>query len=96
MPAYVVGDVRVTDPAKFDTYVTPALASLAQYGGKVLAAGGPLDVFDGGPRPERVVIVEFPDAEAARRWYHSPEYQAVVGIRLASTAESCVFLLAGV
>jgi uncharacterized protein (DUF1330 family) len=24
--------------------------------------------------PNRLVVIEFPDSDAARRWYHSPEY----------------------
>ena len=37
------------------------------------------------PQPKRIVITEFADIEAARRWYHSPEYQAVLPIRLANS-----------
>ncbi len=51
-------------------------------------------MLDGGPLPERTVIVEFPDAEAARRWYRSEEYQKVLPIRLAS-AQGRVFLIDG-
>jgi uncharacterized protein (DUF1330 family) len=27
--------------------------------------------------PERIFIIEFPSADAARRWYQSPDYQAL-------------------
>lgn len=94
MPAYVLGDVRVNDAAAFATYVNPAVASIAQYGGRVLAAAGNAEMLDGGPMPERVVVIEFPDAAAARRWYRSPEYQAALPIRLRS-AEGRVFLIEG-
>jgi uncharacterized protein (DUF1330 family) len=95
VPAYVIGDIRVTDAATFGTYVQPAGASISQYGGKVLAAAGNAEVLDGGAAPERVVVIEFSDAEAARRWYRSPEYQAVLPIRLRS-AQGRVFLIEGV
>jgi uncharacterized protein (DUF1330 family) len=92
--AYVFGDIRVTDPTQFATYPDPAGTSIAQYGGRVLAAGGKAELLDGGPAPERVVIIEFPDAAAARRWYDSPEYQAVLPIRLRSS-QGRVFLIEG-
>jgi len=41
------------------------------------------------------VIIEFPSVEVARDWYHSPEYQAVIGQRLAA-AESNAVILGGV
>lgn len=96
MPAYVVGDIRATDPAKFGTYVPPALEAVARYGGRLLAAGGGgnMEALDGAPLPERMVLIEFPDADAVRRWYRSAEYQAVLPIRLAST-QGCVFLIDG-
>jgi len=94
MPAYVLGDIRVTDAATFGTYVQPAGASIAKYGGKVLAAAAKVELLDGSAAPERVVVIEFPDAAAARRWYQSPEYQAVLPIRLRS-AQGRVFLVEG-
>ena len=96
MLTYVVANLRVTDPQKFQTYVQPALKSITDYGGRVLAAGGgdKLEVLDGGPPPERTVIIEFADVDAARRWYRSGEYQAIVDLRLTSS-EGCAFLLEG-
>jgi uncharacterized protein (DUF1330 family) len=44
--------------------------------------------------PERTVLLEFPDAAAAHRWYRSPEYQAALPIRLRSS-EGRVFLIDG-
>ncbi|MGU2420466.1 DUF1330 domain-containing protein [Burkholderia cenocepacia] len=41
---------------------------------KVLAAYGPQQVLEGAA-PEGVVILEFPDTQAARAWYDSPAYQ---------------------
>ena len=95
MPAYVLGDIHVTDPAQFDTYRTPAGASIAQYGGRMLAAGGNAELLDGWPVPELSIIIEFPDVAAARRWYRSPEYQGTaLPIRLRSS-QGRVFLIEG-
>jgi hypothetical protein len=41
--------------------------------------------IEGGPEPKRVVILEFPDIAALKRWYDSPEYQKILPIRLANS-----------
>lgn len=85
MPAYVVGDIRITDPVAYRTHVPIALATVARFGGHIIAGGGKLELLDGGPMPERFVIIEFPDAETARRWYRSDDYQAALKVRLAAS-----------
>jgi hypothetical protein len=45
--------------------------------------------------PERIVIIEFPDANTARRWYRSDDYQPALKVRL-STSRGRVFLIDGV
>jgi uncharacterized protein (DUF1330 family) len=97
MPAYVLGEIRTDDPATLtkltETYVPPALASIAAFGGRLLAGGEPA-MLDGGPKPARAVVVEFPDVAVARRWYRSAEYQAVINLRL-SSADGRVLILEG-
>jgi uncharacterized protein (DUF1330 family) len=74
--------------------VPVALATIARFGGRVIAGGGKLVLLDGWPLPERIII-EFPDSATARRWYRSDEYQAAVKVRLA-TSQCRVFLIDGV
>ena len=95
MPAYVVGDINITDPAAYREHVPIALATIARFGGRVIAGGGKLELLDGGPIPERIVIIEFPDAETARRWYKSDEHQVALKVRL-SASHGRVFLIDGV
>jgi uncharacterized protein (DUF1330 family) len=85
MPAYFVAEVDVTNPAGYEPYRPLAAASIAQYGGRFLARGGNAELIEGGPEPRRIVIIEFADAAAARRWYNSPEYQAALPIRQANS-----------
>ena len=74
MTAYVLVDVDVTDAEQYDRYRPLAAASVEQYGGRYLARGGASEVLEGDHVPNRLVVLEFPDIDAARRWYHSPEY----------------------
>ena len=85
MPAYVIAEVDVTNPAGYESYRPLAGASIAQYGGKFLVRGGTAELLEGSPDPARIVVIEFADAAAAKRWYDSPEYQAALKIRLANS-----------
>jgi len=85
MSAYVIAEVQVTNPAGYDAYRPLAGASIAQYGGKFLARGGKTELLEGSPEPARIVVIEFADMAAAKRWYDSPEYQEALKIRLANS-----------
>ena len=94
MPAYVVIDISVHDPATYETYKTLAPPSIAQYGGQYIARGGKTQVLEGDWNPTRLVILEFPSPEAARAWWESPEYAGAKALRN-SAAHSKMVLLEG-
>ncbi len=81
MPAYVVAEISVTDPARYEGYKALAPAAIAAHGGRYLARGGEAVLLEGGPPPARVVLLEFPDVEAARRFHGSAEYAAAIEAR---------------
>ena len=81
MPAYVIAETDVHDPEQFERYKTAAPDTIAAYGGRYVARGGELDVLEGDWSPPRLVILEFDDLEAAKRWYASPEYQEIKRLR---------------
>ena len=76
MPAYLLVDCEVTDPARYETYKKLAPPAIAKYGGRYLVRGGATTRLEGDWQPKRVVLLEFPDAETAKRFYASPEYRA--------------------
>jgi uncharacterized protein (DUF1330 family) len=81
MAAYAIVDMTVTDPVKIEEYRGLAGASVAAYGGKFLARGGRTEVVDGDWEPRRIVVIEFPDWERAKRWRASPEYAKACAVR---------------
>lgn len=81
MPAYVIVDCQVTDPAKYENYKQLAPPAIAKYGGRYLVRGGAATQLEGQWRPNRVVVLEFPDVETVRRFYDSPEYRAARDVR---------------
>lgn len=76
MAAYVIADVDVTDPAKYEDYKKLTPGAVAKHGGRFLARGGQSVVLEGNWRPGRVVVIEFPTLEQARNFYTSVEYTA--------------------
>jgi uncharacterized protein (DUF1330 family) len=85
MPAYIIAEVDVTNPTGYEAYRPLAGASIAQYGGKFVVRGGKAELIEGSADPARIVVIEFADSDAAKRWYHSPEYQEALKIRLANS-----------
>jgi uncharacterized protein (DUF1330 family) len=85
MTAYVIADITVTNPDGYAPYRPMAAKTVADHGGRFIARGGAIEPREGDWKPSRIVIIEFPSMEAARRWYDSPEYQAALKIRLANS-----------
>jgi uncharacterized protein (DUF1330 family) len=81
MPAYVIVETDVTDPEQYERYKAAAFDAVSAAGGRYLARGGELAVLEGDWQPPRLVILEFEDLAAARRWYDSERYQAARGLR---------------
>jgi len=81
MPAYVVVQIGIDDPVRYEQYKTLAPPSIAAYGGRYLVRGGPSQLLEGSWQPPRLVILEFPDAAQARAWWSSPEYAPAKAIR---------------
>ncbi len=96
MATYVIGSVlNVKDPEKFGAYQQAAGPALAQYGGKVLAAGTNIEVADGTWSPIGMVVIEFESLAKAKVWYNSPEYSSIKSQRFDNADSGVVFLDAG-
>jgi uncharacterized protein (DUF1330 family) len=82
MPAYVIVDLTVTNLPTMEEYRKRVPATLAAYGGRFLVRGGAHQTVEGDWKPNRLVILEFPSMEQAKRWYHSEEYREPLAMRL--------------
>ena len=94
MAAYVINEIVVHDPVRFQTYADQVPAILAAYGGEYVIRGGAPEGVDGPPPPDRLVVLRFESREAARAWRTSPEYLAILPIRKA-TSTSRVYVVDG-
>ena len=86
MSAYLIADItRVRDEDVYGRYKNEVPPGLVAAGGRYLARGGTIDVLEGNWRPNRLILVRFQSAVAARAWWASKEYAALKGARQAST-----------
>ena len=82
MPAYVIASVtEAHDDEALAEYRRRNTAAVEAHGGRFLVRGGAMEVLEGDWAPLRVVVMEFDDVEAAKRWYESEDYQAAIPIR---------------
>jgi uncharacterized protein (DUF1330 family) len=81
MPAYVIAETDVTDPERYEQYKAASPRAIAAGGGRFLVRGGELVVLEGDWQPSRLVVLEFEDLAAAKRWYESEVYQGAKKLR---------------
>lgn len=86
MAAYLIVDLEVKNPAGYDDYRRQVPATLAKYGGRFVVRGGAAETLEGSWAPKRVVVVEFPDMAALKRWYNSADYKPLIALRQAHSA----------
>jgi uncharacterized protein (DUF1330 family) len=90
MPAYVIVETDVSDPERYERYKTAATTAVTAHGGRYLVRGGEQDVLEGDWRPSRLVVLEFEDLAAARRWYDSEQYRQARELRAGAARLSLV------
>ncbi len=85
MAAYFIAQYVVNDPKLYREYQAGAAPTIRASGGEVVAFDVAAETIEGTPPGSQTVIIKFESTDAAKAWYQSPEYQAVVGKRLAAT-----------
>ena len=91
MPAYLLANLTVTDPALYAEYRGGVAPVVARFGGEFLIRGGQVHPMEGTP-PDRVVVIRFPDLAAARAFYDSAEYAPLLALRLRAATGSLAFV----
>lgn len=95
MTAYAMAHIRSIDQnAEVVEYLLKIDATLQAYGGRFLVHGEVPEVLDG-DFPGVIVVIEFPDVDAARRWYASDGYQEIADFRIRNS-EGGAFVVDGV
>ena len=81
MPAYIIVEINITDPAGYEEYRRLGPPTVAAYGGKFVVRGGTIEVLEGDWSPKRLVVLEFESADRAKQWWSSQEYRIPKQIR---------------
>lgn len=85
MAAYFIAQYVVNNPAGYREYQQGAGPTIAKYGAELVAFDVAAETIEGTSPGPQTVILKFESVEKAKAWYNSPDYQAVVGKRLAAT-----------
>lgn len=73
--AYIIANVRVTDPVAYEEYKKLSTLAMQAHGAEPCVRGGAVTVLEGDWQPDRVVVLKFPSVEQAKRFYDSAEYR---------------------
>ena len=92
MSAYFIVNAKVNDAERLQKYVEEALPIVNAHPCEVLVLDNDIEIVEGTPAGQSEVIVKFESKEAFKKFYDSPEYQAIIGDRHAST--DCFAVLA--
>jgi uncharacterized protein (DUF1330 family) len=93
--SYALATMTVVDQAVYGSYGPPAIASVADAGGKVLVRGGEFDTLEGEAFGPRNVLLTFPTYDAALGWYQSAEYQQLAPMRQDATKDNGFVIVEG-
>ncbi len=92
MKTYIIVDVKVTDPTRYEDYKKLTPASLLPYDGKFLVRGGQAETLEGSWKPGRVVVLEFPSAQKARAWWSSEGYAPAKALRQSASVTQMILV----
>ncbi len=92
MAAYVIVDIEVDDPVRYEDYKKSAEATVHAFGGKYLVRGGKVETLEGEWPCARFVVLEFPRAERAREWWASEAYRPAKELRQAAARTKMILV----
>ena len=92
MAGYVIADVTVTDPEKFEVYRGQVSQTIEKYGGQYIVRGGAAETVEGDWNPGRLVVIQFDSVERAKEWYYSQEYSGPMQLRHQSANTNVLFV----
>ena len=95
MAAYILVDVQVSDPERYQRYMALTPAAIAAAGGEFVVRGGRHQVLEGTWQPGRIVVLRFPDYDTARAFYDSAGYRTARAEREGATERFNMVLVDG-
>jgi len=94
--AYIIVDMKVSDPEQYKQYMAEAPAAVKAFGGEYLVRGGKFEVMEGNWQPARIAMLRFPSFEQAKAFYDDQMYRAARAKRAGATEFFNMILVEGV
>ncbi len=84
MSAYLFIETKILDPEQYAKYVAEVRALAAKWNSRYVVRSRAVQVLEGPPKRIEnclLLVSEWPSIDAAREFWHSPEYQEVRELR---------------
>ena len=85
MNAYIIVDVKITDPPRYEDYKKLTPGTLTPFEGTFIVRGAPAETLEGDWQPGRIVVLKFPSLQLAKSWWSSDSYAPAKAIRQAAS-----------
>lgn len=93
MAVYFIFQGVIKDAEKLNNeYLPKAMETMASYELEVLVAEDNPEVIEGQVDLPRTVVLKFKSRDEAKAWYNSPDYQAIVGVRLEAAPGTAILV----
>jgi uncharacterized protein (DUF1330 family) len=92
MAAYIIVDIDIHDAPGLEEYRKQVPATVAKYGGRFIVRGGKFETLEGDWHPRRLVLLEFPSVEQAKRWYDCEEYRPLKAMRFKASSANLILV----
>jgi uncharacterized protein (DUF1330 family) len=92
MAGYVIADIDVTDPVRYEEYRRLASATVSAFGGEYVVRGGACETVEGNWIPRRLVVLRFDSVERAKEWWASEEYRPAKELRQETAATNLIIV----
>jgi len=89
---FIVEVLQVKDEVVYKRYADAARLVIEKYHGKYIIRSSNVTLVSGTLRPERIILIRFPDEQALKDCFDSPEYRELAPLRVQST-ESRAFIV---
>ncbi len=92
MSSYFIALINIHDEARYQDYLAGFDEVFENYEGQVVSVEDNPRVLEGEWPAGRTVLIKFPNDQALRSWYESPEYQRLARYRQEASVASIAII----
>ncbi len=90
---FIIEVMQVKDEALYKRYADAARLIIEKYHGEYIIRSRNVTLVSGTLKPERVLLIQFPNEQAIKDCFASPEYCQITPLREQSVGESRAFIV---